>query len=287
MNFSEKNILYAGIGITILLCLFIPSVLAGPSDSWFPDNQWIQQITGPYNKNTIQVSEEHAPDRLIVRYKPEAVKSQSAMMSVQAMANAEAGSRVVRDLSTSGKFGMQVVQVTETTLSSAMEAYETNPDVLYVEPDYRISLSPIEKTWTSAPVQTQGLRTTGTGWPNDPGYSQLWGLENTGQAPFYGKTGADMKAPLAWGATTGSSSVVIALIDTGVDYSHPDLASNIWQNPGEYSNGADDDGNGYIDDIRGWNFVSKNNDPMDDNGHGTHCAGTMAAVGNRSEEHNV
>ncbi|HPK06103.1 MAG TPA: S8 family serine peptidase, partial [Bacteroidales bacterium] len=109
---------------------------------------------------------------------------------------------------------------------------------------------------------------------------QLWGLENTGQTPFYGKIGVDIKAPLAWGATTGSSSVVIALIDTGVDYSHPDLSSNIWQNPGEYSNGADDDGNGYIDDIRGWNFVSKNNDPMDDNGHGTHCAGTMAAVGN-------
>ena len=280
MNFSEKNILYAGIGISILLCLLIPSVCAGPSDNWFPDNRWIQQISGQNYQNTIQISEEHAPDRLIVRYKPESMKSQSAMMSVQAMAHAEAGSRVVRDLSTSGVVGMQVVQVTGTSLTRAMEIYETNPDVLYVEPDYRISLSPIEKTGTSAPIQAPSFRAAGTGWPNDPGYSQLWGLENTGQTPFYGKTGADIKAPLAWGATTGSSSVVIALIDTGVDYSHPDLSSNIWQNPGEYSNGADDDGNGYIDDIRGWNFVSKNNDPMDDNGHGTHCAGTMAAVGN-------
>jgi subtilisin family serine protease len=74
--------------------------------------------------------------------------------------------------------------------------------------------------------------------------------------------------------------VTIALVDTGVDYTHPDLAANIWQNPGETINGIDDDGNGYIDDIRGWNFVSKTNDPMDDNGHGTHCAGTIAAVGN-------
>ncbi|HOJ97203.1 MAG TPA: S8 family serine peptidase [Methanospirillum sp.] len=280
MNFSKKSVLSAGIGISILLCLSIPLVMAGPSDSWFPQNQWIQQITGPSYQNTIQVTEDYAPDRLIVRYKPEAVKSQSGFMSVQAMANAEAGSRVVRDLSTSGAIGMQVVQVTGTSLSRAMEVYKTNPDVLYVEPDYRISLSPIEKTSTSAPVQAQGLRAAGTGWPNDPGYTQLWGLENTGQTPFYGKPGADIKAPLAWGATTGSSSVVIALIDTGVDYTHPDLSSNIWQNPGEYLNGADDDGNGYIDDIRGWNFVSKNNDPMDDNGHGTHCAGTMAAVGN-------
>ncbi len=280
MNFSKKSVLSAGIGISILLCLSIPLVMAGPSDSWFPQNQWIQQITGPSYQNTIQVTEDYAPDRLIVRYKPEAVKRQSGFMSVQAMANAEAGSRVVCDLSTSGAVGMQVVQVTGTSLSRAMEVYKTNPDVLYVEPDYRISLSPIEKTSTSAPVQAQGLRAAGTGWPNDPGYTQLWGLENTGQTPFYGKPGADIKAPLAWGATTGSSSVVIALIDTGVDYTHPDLSSNIWQNPGEYLNGADDDGNGYIDDIRGWNFVSKNNDPMDDNGHGTHCAGTMAAVGN-------
>lgn len=280
MNFSGKNIIIARIGIPILLCLFISSVYAGPSNTWSPDNQWISQITGSQNQHTIQVTEDYAPDRLIVRYKPESVKSQSSRMSVQAMANAEAGSRVIRDLSTSGVVGMQVVQVTGTSLSRAMEVYDANPDVLYVEPDYRISLSPIEAGGTNAPVQSQSLRAAGAGWPNDPGYSQLWGLENTGQAPFYGKVGADIKAPLAWGVTTGSSSVTIALIDTGVDYSHPDLAANIWQNPGEYLNGADDDGNGYIDDIRGWNFVAKNNDPMDDNGHGTHCAGTMAAIGN-------
>jgi len=280
MNFSGKNIIIAGIGIPILLCLFISSVYAVPSNTWSPDNQWISQITGSQNQHTIQVTQDYAPDRLIVRYKPESVKSQSSRMSVQAMANAEAGSRVILDLSTSGVVGMQLVQVTGTSLSRAMEVYDANPDVLYVEPDYRISLSPIETGGTNAPVQSQSLRAAGAGWPNDPGYSQLWGLENTGQAPFYGKAGADIKAPLAWGVTTGSSSVTIALIDTGVDYSHPDLAANIWQNPGEYLNGADDDGNGYIDDIRGWNFVAKNNDPMDDNGHGTHCAGTMAAIGN-------
>ncbi|QXO95517.1 S8 family serine peptidase [Methanospirillum purgamenti] len=278
MYFSDKNIFYAGIGIAILLCFSVPAVLAGPSDNWFPDNQWIEQITGTHNQNTIQVSEEHATDRLIVRYNPNSAQSRSSLMSVQSSANAMAGTQVVRDLSSNGVAGMQVVQVSGTSLENAMAAYKANPDVLYVEPDYKISLSPIENVQKTVPIQS--FQASGSSYPNDPGYSNLWGLQNTGQAPFYGTPGADMKAPLAWTKTTGSSGVTVAVIDTGVDYSHPDLAANIWQNSGESINGVDDDGNGYIDDVRGWNFVSKNNDPMDDNGHGTHCAGTIAAVGN-------
>ena len=74
---------------------------------------------------------------------------------------------------------------------------------------------------------------------------------------------------------------MIGVIDTGVDYNHPDLAANIWTNPGEIpGNGIDDDGNGYVDDVHGWDFVNDDNDPMDDNGHGTHCSGTIGGVGN-------
>ena len=278
MKILKRYYLFAGIGICLLFVLWIPSVSGGPYDNWFQNNPWTQQTSIPYYQNIVQVTEEHAPDRLIVRYKPESLRKQSAMMSVQAMANEEAGTQVVRDLSTGKTMGLQVVQVTETTLKNAMKIYETNPDVLYVEPDYQISLSPIEKNGITAPVHS--LQAAGTSGPDDPGFNQQWGLENTGQAPFYGKPGADIKARSAWGLTTGSSAVTVALIDTGVDYNHPDLAANIWQNTGEVINGVDDDGNGYIDDIRGWNFVSKNNDPMDDNGHGTHCAGILAAIGN-------
>jgi len=181
-------------------------------------------------------------------------------------------------LSTAGIPGMQVVQVTTSTLDEAIEAYKNSPDVLYVEPDYKISLSPIEKTGKSAEAGSMSI--SSAAYPNDPAYPYLWGLHNTGQAPFYGTADADIDAPDAWAITTGSPSVIVAVVDTGVDYTHPDLAANIWQNPQEIINGIDDDGNGYIDDVRGWNFVSKNNDPMDDNGHGTHCAGTIAAVGN-------
>lgn len=115
--------------------------------------------------------------------------------------------------------------------------------------------------------------------PNDASYSQLWGLSNTSQTG--GTADADIDAPEAWDITTGSSGIVLGVIDTGIDYNHPDLAANIWTNPNEIpANGLDDDGNGYVDDIRGWNFVGDTNNPMDDHFHGTHCAGTIGAVGN-------
>ncbi|MFH1319120.1 MAG: S8 family peptidase [Bacteroidota bacterium] len=114
--------------------------------------------------------------------------------------------------------------------------------------------------------------------PADPDFDKLWGLHNTGQDA--GTADADMDAPEAWDITTGGS-VVVSVIDSGVNYNHEDLASNMWVNGGEIpDNGIDDDGNGYIDDYRGWDFANGDNDPMDDNDHGTHCSGTIGAAGN-------
>jgi hypothetical protein len=114
--------------------------------------------------------------------------------------------------------------------------------------------------------------------PNDPSFATLWGMDNTGQTG--GVFDADIDAPEAWNTFTGDPNFVIAGIDTGVNYNHPDLAANSWINPGEVVNGIDDDNNGFIDDMRGWDFANNDNDPIDDNGHGTHTAGTFGAVGN-------
>lgn len=107
--------------------------------------------------------------------------------------------------------------------------------------------------------------------PSDPLFSQQWGLQK-------------IQAPTGWGSGTGSTSVVIAIVDTGVDYSHPDMRANEWINAGEVAgNGIDDDGNGYVDDVRGYDFFNKDSDPYDDHGHGTHVGAIAAAAGDNGQ----
>lgn len=120
--------------------------------------------------------------------------------------------------------------------------------------------------------------------PNDPLLSEQWHLSNTGQSIFLsgpGVAGADISVFDAWDLTKGSPNVIIAVIDTGVDLEHPDLSDNIWVNPNEIpNNGLDDDANGFIDDVSGWDFGEGDNNADDSEGHGTAVAGLIGATGN-------
>ncbi|MBM7073950.1 S8 family serine peptidase [Shewanella sp. 202IG2-18] len=143
-------------------------------------------------------------------------------------------------------------------VKTAIKLISKNSAVEYAEPNYIV-------------------RAIGT--PDDSDFASLWGLHNVGQSN--GTADADIDAVEAWDTTTGSHDVVIGVIDTGVDYNHPDLQANMWVNPGEVAgNGIDDDGNGVVDDIYGYSAVNNNGDPMDQNGHGTHVSGTIGATGN-------
>jgi subtilisin family serine protease len=148
------------------------------------------------------------------------------------------------------------------SVQQAISTFNGRNGVRYAEPDYRISLDAV---------------------PNDPSFTDgsLWGQHNTGQNG--GVAGADFDGPEGWDNGTGTRQNIVAVFDDGVEHTHPDLAANMWVNTGETpGDGVDNDGNGYVDDINGFNFVSMNAniDPEAGDGHGTHVAGTIGAVGN-------
>lgn len=149
---------------------------------------------------------------------------------------------------------------------SVIEELNSNPMVEYAEPNYIYTISAT---------------------PNDPNYGKLWGLSNSGQKDPSGKqglAGIDINAEKAWDVTTGSKNVIVAVIDTGVDFTHPELVDNAWVNTAEAQGktGVDDDGNGFVDDIHGYDFANDSGNVIDDHGHGTHCAGTIGGNGNNS-----
>ena len=161
--------------------------------------------------------------------------------------------------------GLQLVSVPQGELSAALAIYRNHPDLRYAEPDYTVYPTAI---------------------PNDPDFGELWGLHNVGQTVNGdpGTLGADIGAPGAWNVWAGDPDFRIAVIDTGVNYLHPDLQANIWTNPDEIDgNEIDDDGNGYVDDIHGYDFYDEDSDPMDSNSHGTHVSGTIAAAADNGE----
>ncbi|CAD5979954.1 Thermitase [Planktothrix rubescens NIVA-CYA 18] len=207
-------------------------------------------------------------DRVIVKLNPTANASEITNLQ------SEIG---VTQVTKASQLGIDIWQIPSGTVEQTISAYKDDPRFEYIEPDYIITLDDVQKP--SSTQESSGKITPQATTPNDPSYSQLWGLNNTGQDG--GTPDADIDAPEAWDIQKGDPNLVIGVIDTGVDYDHPDLSANIWTNPGEIAgDGIDNDSNGYIDDVRGWDFASNDNNPMDVHGHGTHVAGTIAGKGN-------
>lgn len=174
--------------------------------------------------------------------------------------------------------------LTSRSMDEVLKSLRSNPNVEYAEPNYIYSVNPIRgKAFANKKVEASPFYEMLSATPDDPRFGELWGLRNTGSNEPKGGAGvegADVNAMKAWDLTTGSKQVKIAVIDTGADYNHPDLKANMWVNEKELNGkpGVDDDGNGFIDDIHGYNFAANTADPMDGHGHGTHCSGTIGAL---------
>lgn len=198
---------------------------------------------------------EYVPGEFLVVFKqPKNIRSLSGLRSLDLKVDSSVNEDTF--LISSSKINFRSAQL-ESETQKILTQLKALPEVLIAEPNY---------IW-HANVK-----------PNDLSYGKLWGLKNL-TAP-----GIDINAEMAWNTTTGSSQVIVACIDTGIDYTHPDLKDNMWINKKELNGkkGFDDDGNGFKDDVYGYNFVasSKSFDPKDDDIHGTHTAGTIGAKGN-------
>ncbi len=203
---------------------------------------------------------------IIVRFRP------GTSASAMASARSSTGATLVRAFKT--LTGMQVLRLpSSASAAAAVASLNARPDVLYAE---RNRIVPLNDATTSSSPRDSVDETT----PNDPLFANQWDWKNTGQ--FGGTVGDDVDATKAWDLATGSSSVYVEDIDTGVDYHHVDLAANLGFNTAECNGtpGVDDDGNGYVDDCYGIDTINGDTDPIDDFGHGTHTAGTIGAVGN-------
>jgi len=199
------------------------------------------------------------PNGWIVRLSPSVLQTVSRVTDAIGLFSSAPGLRVLGGLGLPGQLLLE-----SSACSSEILSYLQGQEfVSSFEPDLPISVSTFSAQST----------------PNDPRYGDLYGLHNTGQSG--GAVDADIDAPEAWQVSTGSRDIIVGVVDTGIDYNHPDLAANMWVNPGEIAgNGIDDDGNGFVDDVHGYDFANNDGDPFDDEGHGTHVAGTIGGVGN-------
>lgn len=261
MASMSRNNIWAHLAIALLLVLV--AAFAGGLRRWQRRPKPVQSRPAESKENREAPAEAQSllkNAEVLVRFRPGTTAE--AINRITAQLNDEIEDRI------ESVDGLDVIEDEDGKSDDEVVAqYRALPEVEYAEVNGTITLDHDESAGKHVHA-------------NDEMFSRQWGLFNSGEND--GQAGADISAMRAWALTTGSDQVVVAVLDSGVDYSHPDLVNNIWWRPQIIKAYQDDDlksSDEAFDDVHGFNFVGDNDDPMDDNGHGTHCAGIIGAEG--------
>lgn len=258
---NRNNIL---INVALVLVLVLVAAFAGQLRRWQKEVPKSARIVpGTTKKHDGYRSEELLRDGSSpVRQAEVLVKFREDISPKQAEAIAASFHDEVEDQIESVSGLISIDDLDDANVQSVVAGYEALPEVEYAERNFEISL---DHTGGGKHLHAE-----------DPRFGDQWALANEGQNG--GKAGADIKAMQAWAITTGSEDVVVAVLDSGVDYNHEDLVKNIWNRP-EQIQAFRDEQLGIVDDIHGYDAIDNSGDPFDQNGHGTHCAGIVGAEG--------
>ena len=253
------------IHLALAIVLILVAAFAGQLNRW--RKQWKSQmrIVPAEEKKRPQTAEEIAIAETRGFGRPEVLvkfKSGVSLESIEALS--ERLNDRIEDRIENAPGWAAIDDLDDANAATTVQEYFALPEVEYAEENYEIR---IPDSFDSPLVPVL---------PHDPQFGEQWALANSGQRG--GKEGADISATLAWATTTGSEDLVVAVLDSGVDYNHEDLKPNMWTRPASMEAYQDDD-LGTIDDERGFNAIDNASDPMDQNGHGTHCAGIIGAEG--------
>ena len=253
------------IHVALAIVLILVAAFAGQLNRWRKHWKSQMRIVPAEEKKRPQTAEEVAIAEARANSKPEVLVkfksgvSQDAIDALSARFNDQ-----IEDRIENAPGWIAIDDLDDASPAATVREYLLLPEVEYAEENFEINLTEAVDS-SIVPV-----------FPHDPQFIEQWALQNSGQRG--GKEGADISAPLAWATTTGSEEVVVAVLDTGVDYNHEDLKPNMWTRPASMEAYQDAD-LGSVDDEYGFNAVENASDPMDDNGHGTHCAGIIGAEG--------
>jgi serine protease len=247
LRISQLSIAPIAMAIGLASILGCDGSISSPESELAPGEHEVELVDG----------REAAAREVLVRLRPGVTAA--ALSRMRAAAH-------TAELDAIGGTGLGLYRVRSHSLDATALASELSqlPDVLYAEPNYLLHTTAI---------------------PNDTRVGELWGLRNTGQTiqGRAGVAGADIDATSAWDLSTGSASIVVAVVDTGIDYNHPDLTANVWSAPAAFTVNIGGQSITCPQGSHGFNAINNSCDPMDDNNHGTHCAGTIGATGNNNQ----